>query len=245
VWQDGTQANVLHVPSVVNQFDVGTQFPLLSLKRVPLKSAINEILWIWQKRSNNVKHLKSNIWDSWSDASGSIGKAYGYQLGVIHNFPEGKMNQVDWILYQLKHNPYSRRMVVNMFNHADLREMGLAPCAHSFTLTVVNGTVHAILNQRSQDVMVAFGWNIAQYAALLTMFGHTSNLHVGTLTHVIADAHIYDRHIEAAEQILQMEEQPAPTVVFTPNSSDFYSYHEKDFMCYNYKANDIKLEVAI
>ena len=204
-WDDGTPAHTIKRFGVVNRYDLSKEFPILTLRRTNMEKAIDEILWIWQKKSNNIHDLNSKIWDSWADDDGSIGKAYGYQLSVKHKYPEGDMDQVDRVLYDLKHNPYSRRIMTNIYVHQDLNEMNLYPCAYSMTFNVCDGRLNAILNQRSNDVLAANNWNVVQYAILVHMFAMVSGLEVGELVHVIADAHIYDRHIKHVEELISRE----------------------------------------
>ena len=246
-WEDGTPAHTFKTFGIVNRYDLSKEFPIMTLRRQYFKSAVDELLWIWQKHSNNVHDLKSHVWDAWADETGSIGKAYGYQLGVKHIYPEGEFNQVDKALYDLKHNPSSRRILVNMYNHADLHEMALAPCAYSVTFNVTGNTLNMILNQRSQDMLTANGWNVMQYAALLMMFAQVSDLKPGILLHVIADAHIYDRHVPAIRKMLTNTRYPAPEVKLDPSIKDFYQFTPDSFTLvnYQYSAFDEKIEVAI
>lgn len=246
-WEDGTPAHTLKTFGIVNRYDLSKEFPILTLRRQYFKSAVDELLWIWQKHSNNVHDLKSHVWDAWADANGSIGKAYGYQLGVKHVYPEGEFNQVDKALYDLKHNPSSRRILVNMYNYADLHEMALAPCAYSVTFNVTGKKLNMILNQRSQDMLTANGWNVMQYAALLMMFAQVSDLEPGILLHVIADAHIYDRHIPAIRKMLTNTRYPAPVVKLDPSIKDFYQFTPDSFTLVNYRYSEFneKIEVAI
>ena len=246
-WEDGTPAHTFKTFGIVNRYDLSEEFPIMTLRRQYFKSAVDELLWIWQKHSNNVHDLKSHVWDAWADETGSIGKAYGYQLGVKHIYPEGEFNQVDKALYDLKHNPSSRRILVNMYNHADLHEMALAPCAYSVTFNVTGNTLNMILNQRSQDMLTANGWNVMQYAALLMMFAQVSDLKPGILLHVIADAHIYDRHVPAIRKMLTNTRYPAPEVKLDPSIKDFYQFTPDSFTLenYQYSAFDEKIEVAI
>ena len=223
-WADGTPAHTIKKFGLVNRYDLQKGFPILTLRRTYLKSAVDELLWIWQKKSNNVHDLSSHIWDSWADETGSIGKAYGYQLGVKHQYKEGLFDQVDRVLYDLKHNPASRRILTNLYNFEDLHEMHLYPCAYSMTFNVSNGTLNAILNQRSQDMLAANNWNVCQYAVLVHMLAQVSGLRAGELVHVIADAHIYDRHIPIIEQMLAEPEHPAPTFRLDPAVTDFYAF---------------------
>ena len=201
-WEDGTPAHTVKAFGIVNRYDLQREFPIQTIRRMYLKSAVDELLWIWQKKSNNIKDLNSHIWDPWADESGSILKAYGYQLGVKHHYPEGDMDQVDRVLYDLKHNPASRRIMTNIYNFEDLHEMNLYPCAYSMTFNVTGDTLNAILNQRSQDMLTANNWNVCQYAVLVHMMAQVSGLQVGELVHVIADCHIYDRHIPAVRAML-------------------------------------------
>lgn len=233
-WEDGAPAYTIKKFCVVNRYDLSQEFPLLTLRPINLKGAIDEILWIWQKKSNNIHDLNSHIWDSWADESGSIGKAYGYQLGVKHKYKEGTFDQVDRALYDLKHNPASRRIMTNLYNHADLSEMALYPCAYSMTFNVSDGKLNAILNQRSQDVLSANAWNVCQYAALVLMFAQVSGLMPGEFVHVIADAHIYDRHVPIIEELIAREPHAAPTLKLNPAVTDFYDFTVEDFMLENY-----------
>ncbi|MDE6060067.1 MAG: thymidylate synthase [Clostridia bacterium] len=246
-WLDGTPAHTVKKFCIVNRYDLSKEFPILTLRRTAFKSAIDEILWIWQKKSNNVNELNSHIWDSWADESGSIGKAYGYQLGIKHHYPEGEFDQVDRVLYDLKHNPQSRRILTNIYNFADLSEMHLYPCAYSMTFNVTGNKLNAILNQRSQDTLTANNWNVVQYAVLVHMMAQVSGLEVGELVHVISDAHIYDRHIPIVEEILQNTQYPAPIFKMNKDIKNFYDFTVDDFELENYQFNklDKKIEVAV
>ncbi|MBQ2894187.1 MAG: thymidylate synthase [Clostridia bacterium] len=246
-WHDGTPAHTKKVFCVVNRYNLAEEFPIITLRRTAFKAAIDELLWIWQKKSNNVNDLNSHIWDSWADETGSIGKAYGYQLGVKSHYPEGDMDQVDKVLYDLKHNPYSRRIITNIYVHKDLSEMHLYPCAYSVTFNVVDGRLNAILNQRSNDMAVANNWNVVQYAVLVHMLAQVSGLQVGELVHVIADSHIYDRHIQQVERMLQGTPHPAPKFVMNKNVTNFYDFTVDDFALegYEYEPFAERFEVAI
>ncbi|MDD3393544.1 MAG: thymidylate synthase [Anaerotignum sp.] len=234
-WEDGTPAYTIKTFGVVNRYDLSEEFPLLTLRATNWKAAIDEILWIWQKKSNNIHDLNSNIWNSWADENGSIGKAYGYQLGVPYAFKQGTMDQVDNVLWQLKNTPYSRRIMTNIYNFADLMEMGLEPCAYSMTFNVVGDQLNAILNQRSQDTLAANNWNVVQYSALLMMFAQVSGLKAGELVHVISDMHIYDRHIPMIEELVQREKFPAPKVRLNPEVKSFYDFTVEDFVVEDYQ----------
>lgn len=246
-WLDGTPAHTVKKFCIVNRYDLTKEFPIISLRRTAFKSAIDEILWIWQKKSNNVNDLNSHIWDSWADESGSIGKAYGYQLGVKHKYKEGEFDQVDRVLYDLKHNPQSRRIMTNIYVHQDLNEMHLYPCAYSMTFNVSGDTLNGILNQRSNDVLTANNWNVVQYAVLLHMFAQVSGLKVGELVHVIADAHIYDRHVPIVKKILNNPQYPAPKFWINPEVKNFYDFTVDDFKLEGYEYNKLedKIEVAV
>lgn len=246
-WDDGTPAHTVKCFGIVNRYDLRKEFPIMTLRRTFYKSCIDELLWIWQKKSNNVHELKSHIWDSWADENGSIGKAYGYQLGVKHNYPEGEFDQVDRVLYDLKHNPASRRILTNMYNFSDLHEMGLYPCAYSMTFNVSGNTLNAILNQRSQDMLTANNWNVVQYAVLVHMLAQVNGLEAGELVHVIADCHIYDRHVPLVEKMLEREPYEAPKFYVNPEVKDFYQFKVDDFRMENYRyhAFDEKIPVAI
>ena len=234
-WEDGTPAHTIKKFGVVNRYDLSKEFPILTLRPINYRAAIDEILWIWQKKSNNIRDLNSHIWDAWADENGSIGKAYGYQLGIKHKYPEGEFDQVDRVLYDLKHNPYSRRIITNIYNHADLHEMNLYPCAYSMTFNVTGNRLNAILNQRSQDVLVANNWNVVQYAVLIHMFAQVSGLVPGELVHVIADAHIYDRHVPVVEELIKRKPYPAPRLIVNPEIKNFYDFKVDDFVLENYQ----------
>jgi len=246
-WDDGTPAHTIKKFGIVNRYDLADEFPALTLRRLAFKSCIDEILWIWQKKSSNINDLNSRIWDQWADKDGSIGKAYGYQLGLKHKYAEGLFDQVDRVLYSLKNDPSSRRIITNIYNHSDLHEMNLYPCAYSLTLNVTDGRLNAILNQRSQDFLVANNWNVCQYAILLHMFAQSCNLGVGELVHVIADAHIYDRHISIAEGLIAKEPRPAPKLKINTDVTDFYSFTADDFALEDYTPHEFKhrLPVAV
>lgn len=246
-WEDGTFAYTIKTFGVVNRYNLQEEFPLLTLRGTNWKAAIDEILWIWQKKSNNINDLNSKIWDSWADETGSIGKAYGYQLAVEYDFKHGKMDQVDNVLWQLKHTPYSRRIMTNIYNFHDLSEMGLEPCAYSMTFNVVGDTLNAILNQRSQDTLAANNWNVVQYSALLMMFAQASGLKAGELIHVISDMHIYDRHVDIIKDLIGREQLPAPKVRLNPDVTDFYAFTVDDFIVedYNHGAPIGRVPVAV
>ena len=241
VWEDtGESAYTIKRFGVVNRDDLSKEFPALTLRRTALKSAFDEILWIWQKKSNNIHDLNSHIWDSWADEDGSIGKAYGYQLGVKHQYKEGMMDQVDRVLYDLKNNPYSRRIMTNIYVHQDLHEMNLYPCAYSMIFNVTKEkdsdklTLNGVLNQRSNDVLAANNWNVCQYALLLMMIAQVCDMKAGELLHVIADAHIYDRHIPLVKELISRETHPAPKVWLNPEVKDFYAFTVDDLHVEDY-----------
>ena len=234
-WEDGSYAYTIKRFGVVNRYDLSKEFPALTLRRTAFKSAVDEMLWIWQKKSNNVHELKSHIWDAWADENGSIGKAYGYQLGVKHQYKEGMMDQVDRLLFDLKENPYSRRIMTNIYVHQDLHEMNLYPCAYSMTFNVTDDKLNAVLNQRSQDILTANNWNVVQYAVLLHMIAQVSGLKAGELVHVIADAHIYDRHIPLVKELISRETYPAPDFWINPEIKNFYDFTTDDVRLDNYQ----------
>lgn len=240
IWEDGSSAYTMKKFGVVNRYDLSKEFPAITLRRTAIKSCIDEILWIWQRKSNNIQDLKSKIWDSWADDNGSIGKAYGYQLGIKHQYKEGEMDQVDRVLYDLKNNPYSRRIMTNIYVHSDLHEMNLYPCAYSMTFNVTpnKGTgklkLNAILNQRSQDVLAANNWNVCQYAVLIHMFAQVCGLEAGELVHVIADAHIYDRHIPIIRELIERPVYDAPIFRMNEDIKDFYQFRAEDFSLESY-----------
>ena len=243
VWEDGTPAYTIKKFGVVNRYDLSKEFPALTLRRTAIKSCVDEMLWIWQKKSNNVHELRSHIWDSWADETGSIGKAYGYQMGVKHQYKEGMMDQTDRVIYDLKNNPYSRRIMTNIYVHQDLHEMHLYPCAYSMTFNVTKEkdsdvlTLNGILNQRSQDMLAANNWNVCQYAVLLHMLAQVCGMKPGELVHVIADAHIYDRHIPIIEELIAREPYPAPKFWLNPEVKDFYDFTPDDVRLDDYQTH--------
>lgn len=251
-WEDGTPAYTIKKFGVVNRYDLSKEFPLLTLRKTALKSATDEMLWIWQKKSNNINDLHSHIWDEWADADGSIGKAYGYQMGVKHQYKEGMMDQVDRVIYDLKHNPFSRRIMTNLYVHQDLHEMNLYPCAYSMTFNVTQEkkggklVLNAVLNQRSQDVLTANNWNVVQYAVLVHMLAQVCGMKAGELVHVIADAHIYDRHIPIVKELISREPKEAPVFRLNPDIRDFYEFTRNDVSAENYLAGpQVDIPVAI
>lgn len=246
-WLDGTPAHTVKKFGIVNRYNLAEEFPIMTLRKINFRAAVDEILWIWQKKSNNVNDLNSHIWDSWADESGSIGKAYGYQLGKKSKYKEGEFDQVDRVLYDLKHNPASRRILTNIYNFEDLHEMNLYPCAYSMTFNVSGNVLNGILNQRSNDMAVANNWNVVQYAVLLIMFAKVSGLVPGELVHVIADAHFYDRHIPVMEEVIARPQHSAPKLVIKRDVTDFYDFKVEDFELENYEYNPekVKLEVAV
>ena len=246
-WEDGTPAHTVKKFGVVNRYDLSEEFPILTIRRTYWKSAIDELLWIWQKKSNNVHELRTRVWDAWADENGSIGKAYGYQLGVKHHYPQGDMDQVDKVLWDLKNNPASRRIMTNIYTFADLSEMALYPCAYSMTFNVSGNKLNAILNQRSQDMLAANNWNVVQYAVLTMMMAQVSGFEPGEFVHVIADCHIYDRHVPAIEKIIQNEPKPAPKFIIDPEVKDFYQFTRDSFKVEGYEFSDFneKIPVAV
>ena len=244
-WSDGTPAHPVKKFGIVNRYDLSKEFPILTIRRTYIRSCIDELLWIWQKKSNNIKDLHSKIWNQWADENGSIGKAYGYQLGVKHKYAEGEFDQVDRVLYDLKNNPSSRRIMTNIYNFADLNEMNLYPCAYSMTFNVSGDTLNGILNQRSNDMLTANNWNVVQYAVLLIMFAQVSGLKAGELVHVIADAHIYDRHIPIIKEIIEMPRLTAPKLEVDKSITNFYDFTVDSFRLVDYKCNEKKYDIPV
>jgi thymidylate synthase len=245
VWEDGEKAHTVKLFGIVNRYDLKKEFPALPLRRTAIKTAVDELLWIWQKKSSDINDLGSRIWDSWADDMGSIGKAYGYQLGIKHKYPEGEFDQVDRILYDLKHNPQSRRIMSNLYNHHDLSEMRLYPCAYSMTFNVSGGTLNAVLNQRSQDMLTANNWNVCQYAVLVHMFAQVSGLAAGELVHVIADAHIYDRHVPIVEELISKEPYGAPRFLIDETVGVFYAFTKDSVRLDGYKYHDLGVKIPV
>ena len=244
-WEDGTPAHTIKKFGVVNRYNLQEEFPIMTLRRTYWKSALDELLWIWQKKSNRIADLGSHVWDEWARPDGTIGKAYGYQLGIKHQYPEGEFDQVDRVLYDLKHNPASRRILTNLYNFQDLHDMSLYPCAYSMTFNVTGDILNGILNQRSQDMLTANNWNVCQYAMLLMMFAQVSGLKAGELVHVIADCHIYDRHIPAVKAMLEKEPLPAPRVTLDPGITDFYAFTKDSFQVENYVYHDFPFDIPM
>ena len=246
-WDDGTPAHTIKKFCIVNRYDLQKEFPITTLRYTNFRAALDEILWIWQKKCNDVHELNSHIWDAWADEKGTIGKAYGYQLGVKHHYKEGDFDQVDRILYDLKNNPSSRRIMSNIYVHADLSEMALYPCAYSMTFNVANGKLNAILNQRSQDFLTANNWNVVQYALLVHMFAQVSGLEVGEFVHVIADAHIYDRHVDMIKEVIEKEPLPAPKLIMDKSIKNFYDFTVDSFSLEGYEYHKLgkKIPVAV
>ena len=236
-WEDGTPAHTIKKFGVINRYDLSREFPALTLRPTAIKSAVDELLWIWQKKSNNINDLNSHIWDQWADKEGSIGKAYGYQLGVKYRFAQGEMDQVDNVIWQLKNQPYSRRIMTNIFNFRDLLEMGLEPCAYSMTFNVTGDKLNAILNQRSQDILAANNWNVVQYSVLVHMLAQVAGFKAGELVHVISDAHIYDRHIPIIKELIKRRVYPAPKFKLDPNIKDFYEFKKEHVIIEDYEKN--------
>ena len=246
-WEDGSPAHTIKKFGIVNRYNLAEEFPILTIRRTFWKSAIDELLWIWQAKSNNVHELRTRVWDAWADENGSIGKAYGYQLGVKHHYPEGDMDQVDKVLWDLKHTPASRRIMTNIYTFADLSEMALYPCAYSMTFNVSGNKLNAILNQRSQDMLAANNWNVVQYSVLTMMIAQVTGFEPGEFVHVIADAHIYDRHVPAIEEIIKNEPKPAPKFIIDPSVDDFYKFTRDSFKMEGYEYSEFngKIPVAV
>ncbi len=247
VWKNGESAHSVKQFAIVNRYDLSKEFPIITVRETYFKKCVDEILWIWQKKSNNIKDLNSKIWDSWADKNGSIGKAYGYQLAQKHKYKEGMFDQVDRVLFDLKNNPLSRRIMTNIYVHSDLSEMNLYPCAYSMTFDVSDGKLNAILNQRSQDMLAANNWNVCQYAILVHMFAQSCGLKVGELVHVIANAHIYDKHVDTVKRIMKNKQYKAPKLEIDPTITNFYDFTVDSFKLVDYKCNKNKekFEIAV
>ena len=244
-WEDGTPAHTIKTFGVVNRYDLQEEFPALTLRPTAIKTAVDEMLWIWQRKSNNIRDLNGHIWDEWADENGSIGKAYGYQMGVKYKFAQGEMDQVDNVIWQLKNTPYSRRIMTNIYNFQDLSEMGLEPCAYSMTFNVTGDRLNAILNQRSQDVLAANNWNVVQYSVLVHMLAQITGLKAGELVHVISDAHIYDRHVPVIRELIKRPQYPAPKFRLNPDVKDFYDFTTSDVIIEDYQKNPQILNIPI
>ena len=244
-WEDGSPAYTIKQFGVVNRYDLSEEFPALTLRKTAIKTATDELLWIWQRKSNNIKDLNGHIWDEWADETGSIGKAYGYQMSKKYKFAQGEMDQVDNVIWQLKNQPQSRRIMTNIYNFDDLSEMNLEPCAYSMTFNVTGNKLNGILNQRSQDILAANNWNVVQYAVLIMMLAQVTGFVPGELVHVISDAHIYDRHIPLIKELISREEYPAPKVTLNPDVKDFYDFTPDDVIVENYQAGEQIKDIPI
>ncbi|MDY6430546.1 MAG: thymidylate synthase [Bacilli bacterium] len=244
-WDDGTPAHTIKKFGIVNRYNLAEEFPIMTLRRTAFKSCIDEILWIYQKKSNNIHDLKSHIWDSWADENGSIGKAYGYQIGKKAIYKEGEFDQIDRVLFDLKNNPSSRRIMTNLYNFEDLHEMNLYPCAYSLTLNVSGNKLNAILNQRSNDMLTANNWNVTQYAILVHMLAQVSNLEVGELIHVIADAHIYDRHVDLVKELISRTPHKAPKLIIDKSIKNFYDFTVDSFKLEDYEYEEFKDKIPV
>ena len=244
-WEDGSPAHTVKKFGIVNRYNLKEEFPILTIRRTFWKTSLDELLWIWQKKSNNINDLRGHIWDEWADESGSIGKAYGYQLGVKHHYKEGDMDQVDRVIYDLTHNPASRRIMTNIYNFADLSEMALYPCAYSMTFNVSGNTLNAILNQRSQDMLAANNWNVVQYSMLVMMMAQVAGLEAGELVHVIADAHIYDRHVPIIEEMIKNAPLAAPKMSLDPDVKDFYQFTRDSFKLEGYEFHPFTAKIPV
>ena len=244
-WADGTPAHTIKKFGVVNRYNLKEEFPIMTLRRTYWKSALDELLWIWQKKSNRIEDLGSHVWDEWAGEDGTIGKAYGYQLGIKHQYKEGMFDQVDRVIYDLKNNPASRRIMTNIYTFQDLHEMNLYPCAYSMTFNVSGNTLNGILNQRSQDMLAANNWNVCQYSMLLMMMAQVAGLEAGELVHVIADCHIYDRHIPAVKAMLENEGFAAPKVTLDSSITDFYQFTKDSFKVEDYKFHPFDFEIPM
>ena len=244
-WEDGSPAYTIKQFGVVNRYDLSEEFPALTLRKTAIKTATDELLWIWQRKSNNIKDLKGHIWDEWADETGSIGKAYGYQMAKKYKFAQGEMDQVDNVIWQLKNQPQSRRIMTNIYNFDDLSEMNLEPCAYSMTFNVTGNKLNGILNQRSQDILAANNWNVVQYSILIMMLAQVTGLVPGEFVHVISDAHIYDKHIPLIRELISREEFPAPKVTLNPDVKDFYDFTPDDVIVENYQAGEQIKDIPI
>ncbi len=249
-WEDGSLAYTIKKFGVINRYDLREEFPALTLRKTAIKSATDELLWIWQRKSNNVNDLSSHIWDAWADSDGSIGKAYGYQMGVKHKYKEGEMDQIDRVIYDLKNNPFSRRIMTNIYVHADLHEMSLYPCAYSMTFNVTvdedgNQVLNGILNQRSQDILAANNWNVCQYSVLIHLLARECDMIAGELVHVIADAHIYDRHIPLIKELISRKPLKAPRFILNPDKKHFYDFTKDDVSLENYNTHPQIIDIPV
>lgn len=244
-WEDGTPAHTIKLFGITNRYDLSVDFPAVTIRKLPIKSCVDEMLWIWQRKSSNIGDLKSHVWDAWADERGSIGKAYGYQMQVKHRYSEGMFDQVDRVLYDLRHNPASRRIITNMYVHEDLHAMALYPCAYSMTFNVSGKRLNAILHQRSQDMLAANHWNVAQYAVLVHMMAQVSGLLAGELLHVIADAHIYDRHVPIVEEIITRAPFGGPQLRLNPDRTDFYDFTPEDISLVGYQHHPLGHPVPV
>ncbi len=231
------------LPHQVMQFNLAEEFPILTTKFVAFKTAIKELLWIWQLQSNDVRQLQAmnvKVWDEWMREDGTIGKAYGYQIA--------KYKQLDNLLDMLQKDPQSRRMIVTLWNIEDLPDMALQPCAYETLWDVTDGRLNCMLIQRSGDMGLGVPFNTAQYAALVHMIAQVSGLQAGQFTHVINNAHIYENHVEALRTQLERREEAlsAPILRINPDVTDFYDFKAEDIILEGYEhLGKLSMTVAV
>ena len=270
-WEDGTPAHTIKTFCYVCRYDLSKEFPILTLRRQAFKTMIKELLWMWQMKSNNINDVDFHIWDQWADENGSIGKTYSYQLAQKyghHKIKEGEdlssypsaeigndgwvyLDQVDGVLYDLKNNPASRRIITNMWQIKDLKDMNLAPCVYETLWDITpDGKLNMTLIQRSGDMCAAAapgGFDTIEYATLLYLMAHVCGYKPGEFVHIVNNLHIYDRHIDIIKKVCNNPEYDAPKLWINTDKTDFYDFTIDDFKLIDYQSTKLeeKIEVAI
>jgi thymidylate synthase len=245
-WEDGAPAHTVKKFGIVNRYDLSKEFPILTIRRTYWKSAIDELLWIWQAKSNNVRELRTRVWDAWADENGELGPVYGKQWRSWQ-CPDGRVvDQISDLINQIKTNPDSRRLMVCAWNPADVDKMALPPCHCLFQFYVVNGKLSCQLYQRSADVFLGVPFNIASYALLTMMIAQVCGLQPGEFVHTFGDVHIYKNLYAQVDEQLTREPRPLPKMVINPEVTDIFSFQFEDFKLEGYEPwPAIKGEVSV
>ena len=233
-WPDGTYAYTIKKFGVVNRYDLSKEFPAITLRKTYIRSAIDEILWIWQKKSNNVHDLNSHIWDEWADANGDLGPIYGVQWRHWKTSDGGYIDQISNLIHQIKTNPDSRRLVVSAWNVGEIDKMALPPCHMFFQFYVAQGKLSCQLYQRSCDIFLGVPFNIASYSLLTHMIAQQCDLDVGDFIWTGGDCHIYNNHFEQVKLQLSREPRPYPKLIIKRRPDSIFDYNFEDFEIVDY-----------